>query len=142
MTSLRRATILLAIGFVLFGSTVSGKGPNVQYVKFVNETSVQVGVTADGTNANILSALSNSATAATNFTAAGGVLLNPSGTVSIRVQAGSQTVLAADMTQSTSTGGIEYITETVNVVGGFTTTVYIKSTVPGTFPTIQFSSTP
>lgn len=136
MFSLRRVALLLVLGSAMCTSTVfANKGPT-QYIKFVNNSSVQVGVTPNGTNPAILSSLSNPTTAVANFTAAGGRILTPTGTTTFSVQVGTYTVLAADMTASST--GIGYITESVTVGANQTVTVTINDSFTGTSPPISF----
>lgn len=137
MFCLRRVALLLILGSAVCTSTVfANKGPT-QYIKFVNNTSDQIGVTPNGTNAAILSSLNNQATAVANFTAAGGRVLTPTGTTTFSVQVGTYTVLAADMSQPNSTGLVGNITESVTVGANQTVTVTINA-LPGTFPPITF----
>lgn len=140
MSSTRRTTVFCVLGFAIFASSVFGSGGPSQHIVFTNETAVQVGVSPDGTNPAILSALNNGSPS--QFTAAGGVLLNAGGSISFAVQAGTHTLLAADMTAGSSTGAITPITTTQVVAANQTVNVYIKPTTPGTFPTIMFSATP
>lgn len=140
MSSLQRAMALFALGFALFASTVSGgKGPS-QFITFHNETPSQIGVTIGPTTA-IYTSLSTVAGAPANFLAAGGQIVNSGASVTDGVGAGSFTVLAADFSQPTSTGGVEYITENVTVAANQTVDVYIKPNL-GAYPTIYFSATP
>lgn len=139
MSSLRRTAILFLLAYVLVGTVVSAnKGPN-QILYVYNNTSQQIGAAINGP-ASLVTDL-NSANV-TQFQADGGTVLNPGGFINASVQVGTQTVLAADLTQRTSTGGLEDITESVTVGANQRVNVYVKSSTPGTFPTIFFSSTP
>jgi hypothetical protein len=139
MSSTQRTVALFCLGFALLAPSVTGSPGPSQHIIFTNETAVQVGVTPNGTNPNILAALA--AHSPSMFTAAGGVLLNASASQSFSVQAGTHTVLAADMTQVSSTGVIPSITESQSVSANQTVNVYVKP-LGGAIPDIQFSATP
>ena len=132
----RMALLLVLVSAVGTSTVLANKGP-VQYIRFVNNTSDQIGVTTDGTNPAILSSLTNYTTAVANFTAAGGRVLSASGTTTFSVQVGTYTVLAADMSVPSSTKAVGYTTESVTVGANQTVTVNINSN-PGAFPPIKF----
>jgi hypothetical protein len=131
--------MLFLLAYVLLGAVVSAnKGPN-QTLYVYNNTGHQIGAAIDGP-ASLVTDL-NSANI-TQFQADGGTVLNPGQFINSGVQVGSHTVLAADLTQKSSTGGLEYITESVSVSANQTVNVYVKPGVSGAYPTIYFSATP
>lgn len=131
--------MLFLLAYVLLGTVVSAnKGPN-QVLYVYNNTSHQIGAAIDGST-SLATDLQNADV--TQFQSDGGTVLNAGGFINSGVQAGAHTVLAADLTQKSSTGGLEYITESVTVGANQVVKVYVKSNAPGTYPTIYFSSTP
>lgn len=141
MSSLQRTMSLLALGFALFASAVSAsKGPQ-QFIRVHNETAVQIGIYIGPPTAAIYTALSTVTNAPVNFVAAGGQIVNSGASATDGVGAGTQPVLAADFSQPTTTGGVEYITENVAVAANQTVDVYVKPNL-GAYPAIYFSATP
>ena len=136
----RRFALLFTLGWMLLTSPVSASGPPNGRFVFTNETAGQIGVTTAATSAPIVAALGPPFNL-TNFTAAGGVVLNPSASYTFTVLQGTYTIGAIDLT-TTSTGAVaSFITESQHITAGFTDNVYIKpNTSPP--PTIMFSSTP
>lgn len=130
----RRIALLLAIA--LSSSLCAGCGPPPTQIRFHNETTnLQVGVSTDGTNTTILTALKNGDQ--TTLINNGGDVLSPGGQDVFGVAAGTYTVAAGSMTNPT---GFSFTTETVTVAADQQVDVYIIADDPPKL--IQFSSTP
>src|SRR4051794_20737325 len=99
--SIRRRSILfaaiafLAAGSVYAGGNDGGGSKRNATIKFTNNSSTQVGVTTDANSAAILQALTDASLS--EFTAAGGKVLNPGDSQSFSVNTGTYTVGAADL---------------------------------------------
>lgn len=131
MFCLRRIAILSALGFMCFASSVLGSGGPHQYIVFTNNTTVQVGVTTNANSTQIAAALSAESQSA--FTSAGGVILNPGGTTSFSVQAGTYTVGASNWSNAATGVALTQITESVTVPANQTVNVAVNGGNPLTF---------
>jgi len=140
--SIRRRSILfaaiafLAAGSVYAGGNDGGGSKRNATIKFTNNSSTQVGVTTDANSAAILQALTDASLS--EFTAAGGKVLNPGDSQSFSVNTGTYTVGAADLSTAGSATAITGITTTVTAKKGKTTRVPIVNAT-GT-NTIQFGT--
>jgi hypothetical protein len=136
----RRMALLLAVGFVVVASPVYAGGggggtKRSSTIRFVNQSSVQVGVTTNVNNAAIQAAIT--AGNLSQFIAAGGRVLNAGATARFSVQAGTYEVGAANV----SITPFKPISESVTVSRGQTVTIFIQTAPAGGSNTIQFSST-
>ena len=116
----RRVAFLLALSLVVATVTPvqAGGGGGTKRsstIRFVNESTTEVGVTSNANSSAIQAALA--AMNLTNFQAAGGKVLNAGATGSFYVQAGTYEVGAADV--SGTLNPIVPITESVTVAQGF-----------------------
>jgi hypothetical protein len=140
MSFLKHFVVLSIIGVLLSASNSlaggSGGTKSGSTLKVVNESSHTVFFTDNPTSSAIQKAFTDGSIS--EFTAAGGKILNAGSSASFSVGAGTVSI-AADAVNSAGNGLLGYITENVTVGSKATVTVYIKTSTATAG--IVFSST-
>lgn len=121
------AAILMIPADLLAGGGGGGGTKRSSSLTVTNETSLPVGVTTNGSSSAIQAAIA--AGSSSQFTAAGGTILNPGASHTFSLQAGTYTVTAVDFSTSTpSNVTASEITQSVTLSRGEPVRLYIKAT--------------
>jgi hypothetical protein len=141
MFKIQHLVLVAAVGLLLSSSSAFAGGGGGGGTKrngtivVINDSSGTVGVTTNSNSSAIQTALTDKSTS--EFTAAGGRLVNAGSRTSFSVLAGTYTLGAADSSFDTP------VTDSVTVAKGQTVYVYLNNTTPTTTggSTIVFSTT-